>query len=229
MPLLDRADSALVVVDVQPAFLRQGSMTEGEQEQARDALRCATWLAGMATSLDIPAVVVEEGPERGGTTEPALLERLAPDTPVVTKQTFSLAARREAIQAIRATGRRTLVLLGFETDTCVAQSAVELHDLGFRVVAAQDAMYSTGDLEHRRGLSRMARAGVEINDCKGVAFEWLRVVDDAIQAVRASTAQFGAPRCGCSSRREPFGASALTWDHRRLTPKEVAPCPPPGS
>jgi hypothetical protein len=40
-------------------------------------------------------------------------------TPVLAKDTFSLAAQPEIVDAVRATERATLVLLGFETDTCV--------------------------------------------------------------------------------------------------------------
>jgi nicotinamidase-related amidase len=191
VPLVDRTDSTLVVVDAQPQFIAQPSMSTEEQAEAAASFERAVWLAGIATLLDIPAVVVEEGPERAGKTEPKLLERLPPGTAVHVKQTFGLVARREIVDAIYATERRTLVLVGFETDTCVAQSAIELHDLGFRVVVAEDAMYSTGALEHQRGLKRMLRAGVEISDCKGVAFEWLRLVDEAIEVVRASAATYG--------------------------------------
>lgn len=35
-------------------------------------------------------------------------------------------------------GRRTAVVGGFETDRCVAQSAIPLHDLNFRVVVPEE-------------------------------------------------------------------------------------------
>jgi nicotinamidase-related amidase len=191
VPLVDRGNRALVVVDVQAGLTAQESMTQDERGEAEASLERAVWLAGIATLIDIPAVVAEEGPERAGQTEPRLLERLPSGTSVHVKQTFGLAGQPEVVEAINATKRCTLVLASFETDTCVAQSAIELHDLGFRVVVAEDAMYSTGALEHTRGLRRMQHAGVEINDCKSVAFEWLRLVDDAVGVVRHSTAKYG--------------------------------------
>jgi nicotinamidase-related amidase len=193
MPLLDRADSVLVVVDAQPGFYGHPAMSDVERESAAAALARATWLAGLATDLDVPAVVVEEGVERAGRTNAELLERLAPATPVIAKSTFSLAGQPEAVAAIRATGRGTIVLTGFETDTCVAQSAVELHDLGLRVAVAADAACSSGAEQHRRGLDRMRQAGVEVTHCKSVVYEWLRVVDAALAAVRAATDRYGPP------------------------------------
>jgi nicotinamidase-related amidase len=106
---------------------------------------------------------------------------------VFAKDTLSLVANDEAVEAIRAIGRTTAVVIGFATDTCVSQSAVQLHDLGFRVVVPQDAAYTTGDLEH------MTRAGVEIHHCKGVAYEWLRTVDDAATTLKAAAERFGPP------------------------------------
>ncbi|HEX2410258.1 MAG TPA: isochorismatase family protein [Solirubrobacteraceae bacterium] len=151
-------------------------------------------------------------PDRNGSTDERLLERLPADTPVFAKDTLSLVANDEAVEAIRAIGRTTTVVIGFETDTCVSQSAVQLHDLGFRVVVPQDAAYTTGDLEHRRGLEHMTRAGVEIHHCKGVAYEWLRTVDDAATTLKAAAERFGPPvaalRCAPSSPRRTSRSTA---------------------
>lgn len=193
MPLLDRADSTLVVVDAQRVFYDQRSMTAEEREVGAATLERLRWLGGLAALLEIPAVVVEEGPARNGSTDEKLLERLAPGTPVFAKETFSLVEAGDPVAAVRDTGRRTAVVGGFETDTCVAQSAIQLHDLGFRVIVPEDAAYTTGDLEHRRGLEQMLRAGVEILHCKGVAFEWLRTVEDATRTLRAVEERFGPP------------------------------------
>ena len=59
------------------------------------------------------------------------------------------------------------MLAGFETDVCVAQSAVGLVELGFRAVVLEDATYTNSAREHERGLARMAGTGVERNHCKG--------------------------------------------------------------
>jgi nicotinamidase-related amidase len=172
--LIERDDSVLVVVDAQPGFV------SAEPEAAATVERIV-WIAGMARLLGIPAVVTEEGPEREGPTEPRILAALPDGAPVVTKPTFGLAACPEAVAAIEVTGRRTAVLVGFETDVCVMQSAVGLAELGYRSVVLVDAVYTTGARQHERGLMRMADAGIERNHCKGIVFEWLRVVDEAIE------------------------------------------------
>jgi hypothetical protein len=117
MPLLERADCLLVIVDAQPGFVAHPSMSATEHEQSAAALGHAAWLAGLARLLDVPAVVVEEGVERNDATDETLRARLPPSTPVIGKTTFSLVAQPEAVSAIRATRRSTVVLVGFETDT----------------------------------------------------------------------------------------------------------------
>ena len=182
MPLVRREDSVLVVVDAQPGFFAPSDgLSEPDSIRAAKVVSRITWMAGLAALLDVPAVVVEEGPERNGHTDSAILERIPPGTPVIEKPTFGLAAHEAAVDAIRATGRGTAVLAGFETDVCVAQSAIGLLELGFRAVVLEDAVFTNSALEHERGIARMTGAGVERNHCKGLTFEWLHTVDRALE------------------------------------------------
>jgi nicotinamidase-related amidase len=178
MPLLDRDDSVLVVVDAQPGFFRKDWFAEAEHAAARSALERAAWLVAVAATLEIPIVVTEEEPERNGATEPLIGERLPAATPVLRKGTFGLAGEPDILAAVRDTGRRTAVVVGCETDVCVAQSAIGLLEHGFGCVVVEDATFSPGEM-HARGLARVASAGAARNHAKGVTYEWLRTVDDA--------------------------------------------------
>ena len=122
----------------------------------------------------MPIVVTEEEPARNGATDPRIA--LGPDTPVFTKPTFGLAGTPEILAAILATSRSTAVLVGFETDVCVYQSAVGLLDAGLAVIAVEDAIGSPGEM-HARGLARLRDAGVALTHCKALAYEWVRSVD----------------------------------------------------
>ena len=171
MPLVDRAESVLVVVDTQPGFLAQA---EPEHTIALNAVEKAVWLAAVARELGIPAVVTEEAPDEEGSTEPRLLDVL--DAPVFTKPAFGLASCPDIVHAILETKRSTAVLMGFETDVCVLQSAIGLLDDGLRVIAVEDATFSPGEM-HERGLARLRDAGVALTHCKALAYEWVRSVE----------------------------------------------------
>lgn len=168
----------LVVVDAQPGFYSPDALDEADSAAAGAALERASWLAGLAAALGVPALVTEEDPGRNGRTDSRILERLATGTPVLTKPEFGLAGCADILAAFQQTQHSTAILVGCETDVCVAQSAIGLVELGFRAVILADATFSPGEM-HERGLARAAGGGAELNHCKGVAYEWLRTLDAA--------------------------------------------------
>jgi nicotinamidase-related amidase len=189
MELLEREDTVLVVVDVQPGFLAREWFSEEDEAAARAAVDRVAWLVALAVRLGIPVVVTEEEPERHGPTDPRVAEQLSAGASALRKPTFGLAGTPEILAAVRATGRGTAVVVGCETDVCVAQSAIGLRGQGFTTVVVDDATFSPGEM-HGRGLDRLASAGIARNHAKGVTYEWLRTVDDA----RAVLGDPGLPR-----------------------------------
>src|SRR3954454_23571182 len=173
MPLTASEDCVVIVIDAQPGFYPPELPAE-DRDRAAQALDRAAWLTTVAAKLDVPVVVTEEEPELNGTTDP----RLAPTAPRFLKPTFGLAGTPEILAAVRASGRGTAVLVGFETDVCVYQSAVGLLDEGLRVIAVEDATSSPGEF-HARGLARLRDAGVTLTHCKALAYEWVRTVEAA--------------------------------------------------
>ena len=141
MPLLERDDSLLVVIDLQPQFWGD-SLGAEDRRCAETAAARAAWLAAAATAWGIPAVVTEEAPDRKGPTDEAVLRGLRAGTPVFTKPVFGVTGCPDIMAAIRATGRRTALLAGYETDVCITHSAVGLGEAGYRAVVAEDAVYS---------------------------------------------------------------------------------------
>jgi nicotinamidase-related amidase len=181
MPLLERADSVLIVVDAQPGFSGED---DGDASAAARSRAVAGWLAGVATALDVPIVVTEEDVATNGPTDPIITSRLPAGTPVLAKPIFGLTAVPEILAAVESTGRRTAVLVGAETDVCVAHSAVGLKDLGFSVAVVSDATFSPGEM-HELGLRHVCDAGIEVRHAKGVYYDWIRTLEAARAFVRA--------------------------------------------
>ncbi len=176
--LVQREESVLVVVDAQPGFLAKETFTDADTAAARSALARMVWLVALAARLEVPVVVTEEEPERHGATAGEIAAVLPDAAPVFRKPTFGLANTPEILAAVTETQMHTAVLIGSETDVCVAQSAIGLHERGFSCVVVEDATFSPGEM-HARGLERLASAGISRNHAKGVTYEWLRSVDDA--------------------------------------------------
>lgn len=183
MPHLDTADCVLVVIDAQPGFYG-AERDDVDRDAHADALTRAAWVAGVATALGVPAVVTEEDAATNGGTDADILNALPESVPILAKTIFG-ANDNPAIDAtVRATGRGTVVLVGTETDVCVAHSALGWRQDGLRVVVISDAVYSAGE-GHAHGLARLGQEGIEMLSAKELYYEWLR----DLPSVRAFDAQ----------------------------------------
>jgi nicotinamidase-related amidase len=171
--LLKVDDSVLVVIDVQPVFLDKLPSTVGGP-----LLERICWLIGVAPRLDVPLVVTAEDTANLASVHPRVADVLPQGTRIYNKMSFGLAGDPAIWAAIEHTGRKTAVLIGLETDVCIAQSALGLIERGYRVAVVADATGSPG-AGHTFGLSRVRDAGALVLGCKGLYYEWLRTVDRA--------------------------------------------------
>jgi len=190
MPLIDREDSVLVVIDLQPKFWSD-RLDKDDAAEVNKAVARASWLAGTAMAFGVPAVLTEEAPAQNGPTAVGVLLAVGRKAPVFTKPVFGLAACPEIMAAIEATGRRTAVLCGFETDVCVTHSAVGLMEAGYRVVVAFDAVYSPAGAQ-AFGLARLRDLGIELVHCKGIYYDWVRTLEGAL-ALQETHPELGEP------------------------------------
>ena len=186
--LIDPADSLLIAIDVQDAFLAKLA-----PEARQPLLDRARWLVGTARWCGIPVVATAEDiPALGGVCA-AVADLLPPGATVHNKLVFGLADDPAILAAVAATGRRTAVLIGLETDVCIAHSALGLLDRGYRVAVAADATGSPG-AAHAAGLDRLRDAGATLVSTKGLYYEWLRTVERANRCRAECTGALGVPR-----------------------------------
>src|SRR5271166_3239100 len=124
--LLDVQDSCLIVIDVQDRFLGKldASIANGVVERIR-------WLVQVAGSFKIPIIVTAEDVESNGPTTARIRDVLPRDADEFNKVIFGLAGQPEILQKVQATGKKTAILVGLETDICVQHSAFGLAELGY--------------------------------------------------------------------------------------------------
>ena len=185
--LLDMDDCCLVVIDVQDVFLNK-LKTDIRQGLMQRTL----WIVQVAMKLNIPLVVTAEDISENGSVCNELSAILPPSGAVFNKMSFGLAADQDILQAIEKTQRQTCVLIGLETDVCVAQSAIGLVNAGYQVAALEDACGSPQS-GHERGLKRMQGSGVLISNIKAVYYEWLRDVPAVMEFNRRFRDEVGDP------------------------------------
>lgn len=174
MPHVNRDDCVFVIIDAQPGFYGP-ERSDVDRDAHTAALARAAWVTGIAAALDVPVVVTEEDAATNGPTASQIVAGLPAGTPVFDKVVFGADGNPEIDDAVRGHGRGTVVLVGTETDVCVAHSAVGWRGAGLRAVVVHDAVYSAG-AGHRNGLNRLWQEGVELLSAKEVYYEWLRTL-----------------------------------------------------
>lgn len=159
---LERARTALIVVDVQEAFAKA---VEGFDAVAR---KTATLVSG-ARTLGLPVIVTEQYPRGLGDTVAPVREALGDAAPRLPKTVFS-AARADGFDLA---GRDQALLCGIETHVCVNQTAHDLLGRGVEVHVAADAVASRASADRALGLRKMEASGAILTSVETALFELL--------------------------------------------------------
>lgn len=176
-------DCVLVVIDIQDYFLKKYST-----EVSSAVLEKSVWLIKLAKALKVPVVAMAEDINNVGNLSKAVLEVLPANLQVHNKNTFGLGGHSDILQDIEKTGRTTAVIIGMETDVCVAHSALHLINQGYEVVVVKDAVATTSEFDSDVGLNRMRHAGAAISSTKAIYYEWLASVK-ALEALLEQKSQ----------------------------------------
>ena len=163
--LLDAAKSALVVVDMQEAFLNVMAN--------RDALTANVLLLVQAAAiLQIPILLTTQYAQRmGEVIEP--IHRAAHNVPVFDKMVFSCMGSEKFHTALLETKRTQILLCGIETHICISQTAHDLLYGGFQTHVAPDAVTARTAEKHKLGMERIRDAQIRPVCAEAAVYEWL--------------------------------------------------------
>ena len=154
--LLDTSDTVLLLLDHQTGLfqtVKDISVTE---------LRNNTiMLAKLATLLKIPVITTASEPD--GPNGPVMPEihQFAPHAQYVgRKGEVNAWDNDDFVRAVRATGKKTLIMAGVWTSVCVMFPALDAKAAGFKVYAVMDASGDPSEIASRTTLGRFIQAGV---------------------------------------------------------------------
>jgi nicotinamidase-related amidase len=153
---------ALLIVDLQDKLL--------ELIPDRDVVVAnnAALIRG-ARTLGLPVWATEQYPKGLGPST-AVIAELIPDRPA--KTTFHCCAVPQFLEQLYGRSVRHVTVAGIEAHVCVAQTALELLDLGFRVQVPADAVASRRKMDWEFALRRLDRAGAIVSTTESALFEW---------------------------------------------------------
>lgn len=155
--LLTPQNSALLVIDYQPSQI--GAVRSIDTELLLENVVSTVKIAKL---FGVPIVhsTVNVASGRGQPTVPELAELLSDDQPIDRTSTNAWEDG-DFVAAVRATGRRKLIVCALWTEICMAFPALDALREGYDVYPVVDAIGGTSLEAHHAGLERVVQAGAK--------------------------------------------------------------------
>jgi nicotinamidase-related amidase len=166
-PVIDPNDSVVLLIDHQSGLFQ----TVGDMPMPELRSRAAA-LAKMASLCKIPVITtasVPQGPN--GPLIPEIHQNAPHAKYVARKGEINAWDNPDFVAAVKATGRKTLIIAGTITSVCMAFPAIAAVHEGYKVFAVIDASGTYSKMAQEITLLRVVQAGVVPMDTAAVASE----------------------------------------------------------
>lgn len=164
---LDKNDAAVLLVDHQAGLL--SLVRDIEPDKFKNNVLA---LADLAQYFKLPTILTtsfETGPN--GPLVPELKAQF-PDAPYIARPgQINAWDNEEFVAAVKATGKKQLIIAGVVTEVCVAFPALSALAEGYDVFIVTDASGTFNEVTRNAAWDRMARAGAQLMTWFGVACE----------------------------------------------------------
>lgn len=170
----DKADDRLEIENAAVLFIdhQAGLFTLVRDERPEELRNNVLALADTARLLKLPVVLTtsnEKGPN--GPLMPELRTRFPKATNVARKGEINAWDNPDFVAAVKATGKRQLIVAGTITSVCMAFPSIAAVADGYQVFAVVDASGTYSKMAEEITLARIAQAGVVPMDTAAVASE----------------------------------------------------------
>lgn len=155
--LLTPANAALVIIDFQP--VQVASIVSMER---REMIANVVAVAKSAKLYGLP-VVLSTVNVATGLNAPTIhqLTEVLGDIDAIDRTSINAWEDEDFVAAVKATGRRKLIMVALWTEVCLVFPALDALREGFDVFPVVDAVGGTSTTAHRAGLERMVQAGAQ--------------------------------------------------------------------
>jgi nicotinamidase-related amidase len=166
--LLRPEDSVLVLIDHQPFQLANLN-----SHDPQTAVNNATALAKAAKAYGVPTILTSVIAERGGLIFPQITD-VFPGQEVIDRTLINTWEDRKVVDAVKATGRKQLIIAGLYTEICVAMPVIHALGEGWDVTVITDACGAVSVEAHQVAIQRMIAAGANVMTWLALVSEWQR-------------------------------------------------------
>ncbi len=164
---LDKNDAVMLLVDHQTGLL--SLVRDIDPDKFKNNVLAT---ADLAKYFNLPTILTtsfESGPN--GPLVPELKE-MFPDAPYIARPgNINAWDNEDFVKAVKATGKKQLIIAGVVTEVCVAFPALSAIEEGFDVFVIADASGTFNPLVRDAAWDRMSQAGVQIMTWFGAACE----------------------------------------------------------
>lgn len=153
--LLTPQNAALVIIDFQP--VQVASIVSMER---RELIANVVAVARTAKLYGLPVVLSTVNVATGLNT-PTIhqLTEVLDGVEAIDRTSINAWEDQDFVAAVKATGRKKLVMVALWTEVCLAFPALDAIEEGFEVYPVVDAVGGTSVIAHRAGLERIVQAG----------------------------------------------------------------------
>jgi len=164
---LDKNNAAVLLVDHQAGLL--SLVRDIDPDKFKNNVLA---LADLAKYFKLPTILTtsfEDGPN--GPLVPEL-KQLFPDAPFIPRPgQINAWDNEDFVQAVKATGKKQLIIAGVVTEVCVAFPALSALAEGYEVFVITDASGTFNELTRHSAWNRMTEAGAQLMTWFGAACE----------------------------------------------------------
>lgn len=164
---LDKNQAAVLLVDHQAGLL--SLVRDFEPDKFKNNVLA---LADLADYFKLPTILTtsfEDGPN--GPLVPEL-KALFPEAPYIARPgQINAWDNEDFVKAVKATGKKQLIIAGVVTEVCVAFPALSALAEGYDVFVVTDASGTFNEVTRHAAWNRMAEAGAQLMSWFGVACE----------------------------------------------------------
>ncbi|WP_426689779.1 hydrolase [Rhodanobacter ginsengiterrae] len=162
--MLTAQNAALLIIDFQPVQVGSiASMNKRLLVANVVAVARTARLYGMPTVLTTVNV-------SSGHNQPMLapITDVLSGVPIVDRTSINAWEDDDFVAAVKATGRKKLIMVALWTEVCLVFPALDALQEGFEVYVVVDAVGGTSEEAHRAGLQRIIQAG-------GIPVSWIQL------------------------------------------------------
>ncbi len=168
--LLTPLNATVLIIDFQPIQVYSiNSMNRTE------LVRNISIVAQLAVSYNMPLVLSTVNVKTGINSETIpQLRQVLKDAPSYDRTTINAWEDEDFNEAVKATGRKKLIITALWTEVCLAFPALDALQEGYDVYAVVDAVGGTSLIAHETALRRIEQAGAKLVSVAQLACELQR-------------------------------------------------------